>query len=358
MEDALTPNAKVAYTLGDIARRVNARIKGNPDRLIGGVAPLEAAGPEHVSFVSHPRSHALAEQSGAAALIVDDSLGHLERDLLICAHPYLAFARTAQLFAEPPRLPGGIHPLAFVGADAELGEGVAVGAFAHIGEGCAIGRGTRIYGGVYLGHGVRVGAGCILHPRATVLDGCIIGDRVTLHSGAVVGSDGFGFAQDERGRHVKIPQMGVVQIDDDVEIGANCTIDRATMGKTWVQRGVKIDNQVQIAHNVTVGEHSLLVSQAGVAGSTQLGKHVVLAGQSGVGGHISLGDRVRLAAQSGVSHSVAAGIDLMGSPALPAREWVRLYGTMRRLPQMREELKALKERLDTLERDLQGKGHD
>jgi UDP-3-O-[3-hydroxymyristoyl] glucosamine N-acyltransferase len=179
-----------------------------------------------------------------------------------------------------------------------------------------------------------------------------------VHSGAVIGSDGFGFAQDEQGHHVKIPQMGIVQIDDDVEIGANTTIDRATLGKTWIRRGTKIDNLVQIAHNVVVGEHSALIAQVGIAGSVQLGSHVVLAGQTGVSGHVSIGDRVRVAAKSAVAHAVAAGEDMMGIPAIPIKEWMRIYGNIRRLPQMRNQLRELVEKVKELEQALQGNDHD
>jgi UDP-3-O-[3-hydroxymyristoyl] glucosamine N-acyltransferase len=224
-----------------------------------------------------------------------------------------------------------------------------VGPLAQIGTDSRIGRGTRIYGGAYLGAGVTVGEDCLVYPGVTILDGCCIGNRVIIHSGTVIGGDGFGFAQDEQGRHVKIPQVGIVQIDDDVEIGANCTIDRATFGRTWVQRGTKIDNLVMLAHNVEVGEHSILVSQVGVSGSTRLGKHVILAGQAGIVGHIEIGDGARVGAKSGVSHSIKAGEDMSGSPAMPHKEWLKAMVTLRRLPQMREELRNLTKKIAELE---------
>jgi UDP-3-O-[3-hydroxymyristoyl] glucosamine N-acyltransferase len=350
--------ASITFTLGELASHVGAVLKGSSGVPIQGVASLEDARPDQISFVCDLRHAALATTCRAAALIVDASLEHLDRPLLICASPYLAYARVAQLYAAPPVLAPGCHVSAFLGDGVQLGADVAVGPLAHIGNGCVIGSGTRIHGGSYLGRDVHIGDQCLIHPRATVLDGCRIGHRVILHSGAVIGSDGYGFAQDENGHHVKIPQMGIVQIDDDVEIGANCTIDRAALGKTWIQKGTKIDNQVQIGHNVVVGEHSLLVAQVGIAGSTQLGRHVVLAGQVGVNGHITIGDRARVGAKSAVAHSIQAGEDMLGTPAVPIKEWLRTYANIRRLSQFRDDLKHIRGTVQRLEQALQGKGHE
>jgi UDP-3-O-[3-hydroxymyristoyl] glucosamine N-acyltransferase len=263
----------------------------------------------------------------------------------------LSLAKAAQLFAENPDPPEGVHESAWVGDGVHLGKGVSIGPLAHVGHGASIGSGTVILGGAYLGSGVCVGENCLIHPRATILDRCRLGNRVIIHSGVVIGSDGFGFAQDEKGRHIKIPQVGIVQIDDDVEIGANCTIDRATFGRTWIQQGTKIDNLVQIAHNVTVGEHSILVAQVGISGSTRIGKHVILAGQVGIVGHIEIGDRVRIGAQSGVPYSVKAGEDVLGSPAMPHKEYLRCAAGFRHLPRFREELRELKAKVGKLEEE-------
>jgi UDP-3-O-[3-hydroxymyristoyl] glucosamine N-acyltransferase len=233
-----------------------------------------------------------------------------------------------------------------------------VGPLAYVGSDCQIGPRTLICGGAYVGDAVVIGADCIIHPRAVILDECRIGDRVIVNSGAVIGSDGFGFVQDEQGHHVKIPQMGIVRIDDDVEIGANSSIDRATLGKTWIRQGTKIDNMVHIAHNVVVGEHCILVAQVGIAGSTQLGNHVVLAGQTGVLDHVTIGDRVRVAAKSAVAHSIKAGEDMLGIPAVPIKEWMRTYGNVRRLSQFRNQLKELAEKVKTLEQAMQGNSDD
>lgn len=349
---------KRSFTLGELARLVGADLKGDAGLRVLGVASLEDATPEYVSFVAQPRYVQLAAASRAGALIVDASYKGRERSLLICSSPYLAFARVAQLFAEPLRLPAGVHSSAQIGTGTQFGEDVAVGPLTCVGAHCQIGPRTLVFGGAYIGDGVTIGADCIIHPRAVILDGCQLGQRVVVHSGTVIGSDGFGYVQDEQGCHTKIPQMGIVQVDDDVEIGANCTIDRAALGKTWIRKGTKIDNQVQIAHNVIVGEHCILVAQVGIAGSAQLGNHVVLAGQTGVNGHITLGDRVRVAAKSAVAHSVDPGEDLAGTPAVPIKEWMRTYGNLRRLPQFRNQLKGLAEKVKELEQALQGNDDD
>ena len=346
------------FSLAELAGRIGAVLKGPGTLRVHGIAALEEARPDQVSFVSHPRYARLVPDCRAAALVVDASLEDLERPLLISSDPYLAFARLAQLFAQPPALALEVHPSAFIGEGVELAADVAVGPLAHIGNGCIVGTGTRLYGSCYLGPEVRLGKHCLIYPHATILNGCQLGDRVIIHSGAVIGSDGFGYAQDQDGHHVKIPQMGIVQIDDDVEIGANCTIDRAALGKTWIQQGTKIDNQVQVAHNVVVGAHNLLVAQVGIAGSTKLGDHVILAGQVGVNGHITIGDRVRVAAKSAVAHSVKEGEDMLGIPAVPIKEWMRTHGHIRRLGQMRDEIKRIKSMVTNLEQALQGNGHE
>lgn len=344
--------SKKFHTLGEMAELVGARLKGNPEIRIEGVSTLEEAGPNQLTFLTHKRYAELIPQCKAAAVIVSPIHEDLDFPLLIAEMPYLALAHASQLFYEPPPLLPGIHPRSYVSQGVVLDDSVSVGPLAHIGPQCRIGENTRIYGGVYLGSGVHVGKDCVIHPRATILDGCRVGDRVVIHSGAVIGSDGYGFAQDAHGRHVKIPQTGVVQIDDDVEIGANCAIDRATFGRTWIQRGTKIDNLVQIGHNVVVGEHSLLVGQVGVSGSTRIGRHVILAGQVGIAGHLEIGDRVRVGAKSGVHSSIENGADVSGYPAVPYKEWLKTMANLRKLSQFKEELRQLKAKVKELEREF------
>lgn len=340
--------------MGELAGYVNGAVKGDPEVRIKGIMPLEAAQPEHLTFLTKGRFVELAAQCKATAVIVGPDFKDLDQTLLICDQPYLAMARIAQLFAEPPHIPPGVHPRACIGENVELGADTAVGALANIGAGCRIGRGSRIYGSAYLGSRVQVGDNCLIYPGVTILDDCLIGSNVIIHSGTVIGSDGFGFAQDERGRHVKIPQVGKVRVDDDVEIGANCTIDRAAFGETWIQRGAKIDNLVQIGHNVVVGEDSILIAQVGIAGSARLGRHVILAGQVGVIGHIEIGDRVRVGAQSGVSGSVKPGEDISGSPAVPHKEWLQTCAGLRRISRMRDEMRQMQKKIQKLEESLHG----
>ena len=346
-------------TLQELARLVGGSVKGDPRTVVEGVNGLREAGPREIAFLtaSHHRRHPdFATEAGA--LVVPPDLEDLDGPLLIASNPYEAFARIAQAFASPPFLETGVHPRAFVAEDALLGPEVRVGPLAHIGKGCEIGEGSRIYGSAYLGSDVRVGRHCLVHPNATILDGSRLGDRVIVHAGAVVGSDGFGFAQDAQGRHVKIPQQGFVQIDDDVEIGAGCTIDRATFGKTWIREGCKLDNLVHVAHNVTVGEHSILVAQVGISGSVRLGSRVMMGGQAGVVGHVEIGDGARVAAKAGVGRSVKPGEDVMGIPAVTQKEWLRAYGDFRRLPRLKEELRRLEKRLLQLEGAVKGQDDD
>jgi len=335
-------------TLGELAQRLGAELRGDWDLRISGVAALEDATKTEISFVVNPRHRRLAKQTAAGALIVPPGMEDLERPLLVSPNPYLAFAQALALFTERPRTAVGVSPEAHLGDEVRLGQGVSIHPLAYVGEGAIIGDRVTLHGGAYVGAGVEIGDDTFIHPNVTILDRCIVGKRVIIHSGTVVGSDGFGFAQDG-GRHVKIPQTGIVRIDDDVEIGANCAIDRATLGMTWIQRGAKIDNLVQVAHNVVVGEDSIIVAQVGISGSTRLGKAVVLAGQVGVVGHLEIGDGVRVGAQAGVTKSIAAGQEVLGSPAVAYREFVRTSGMINRLPDLRKRVMELEKRLAQLE---------
>ncbi|MHC1743764.1 MAG: UDP-3-O-(3-hydroxymyristoyl)glucosamine N-acyltransferase [Syntrophobacteraceae bacterium] len=340
------------FSLGMIAERVGATLKGDPEILIHGVVGLETASPGDLSFVTSAKYRRMVPQCRASALIVPPDLAALDQPLLIVDNVMLAFARASQLFARPPRLSEGIHPTAVVESGAVLAEEVRVGALSHVGERSCVGARTLIYGGAYVGHDVRIGEDCLIYPGVVVLDGCIIGNRVILQSGVVIGADGYGYAQDEQGRHVKIPQRGIVQIDDDVEIGANTTVDRAVFDRTWIQKGTKIDNQVMVAHNVVVGEHCILVAQVGISGSTRLGRHVILAGQVGVVGHLEIGDGARVGAKSGVGRSVKAGESVAGIPAVSQWDWLKSRANIHKIGHMKDELRALSERVATLEEEL------
>ncbi|MGV8074664.1 MAG: UDP-3-O-(3-hydroxymyristoyl)glucosamine N-acyltransferase [Syntrophobacteraceae bacterium] len=350
MVESRSGNPEKSFTLGAIAELVGATLKGDPTTGISGIGALEDATPGELSFITSPRYSGLLSECRASALIAPPSLKDLPFPLLISHQPYLALAKAAQLFAVPPFLSSGIHDSVVMGDNVELAQGVSVGALCQIGSNCRIGKGSKLYGGVYLGGEVELGEGCVLYPGVTVMDRCRIGNRVIIHSGTVIGSDGFGYAQDDKGHHIKIPQTGIVQVDDDVEIGSNCSIDRATFSRTWIKRGAKIDNLVQIGHNVVVGEHSILVAQVGISGSVRLGKHVILAGQVGVAGHLEIGDRVRIGAKSGVGHSIKAGEDMAGIPVLPQKEWLRNIKNLQRMSTFKDELRQLKARVEQIEK--------
>lgn len=337
-----------ALTLAELAERLGAELEGDAAALVSSVAPLDAAGPGQVTFLHNPKYRPLLETTRATAAIVGPKDRVTGRNLLVSSNPYLALAGAVALLhpAEHPRR--GIEPGAHVHPGAELGEGVAVHAGATVEEGARVGRGTVIYPGAYVGLGASVGADCVLYPNAVVRERCALGDRVILQPGAVVGSDGYGYARDGA-RQVKIPQVGIVVLEDDVEVGAGSTIDRAALGETRIGRGTKIDNLVQIGHNVTVGEDCLLVAQVGVSGSTRLGNRVVLAGQVGVVGHIAIGDGAMVGAQSGVGADLPAGAAVSGSPAFSHKEWLKAQAVVRRLPELRARVMELEKRLRELE---------
>jgi UDP-3-O-[3-hydroxymyristoyl] glucosamine N-acyltransferase len=314
----------------------------SPTFRIRGVASVAEAAADEVTFLGNPKYLPALRRSKAAAVLVTQEFAEPVTPALIrVPNPSLAFARLVAHFAPSPVVfPTGVHDSAVVGEGVHLGHNVSVQAFAVIEPGASIGDGTVVGAHSYVGHGAKIGAGSFLHPRVTVAARCVIGNRVILHSGVVLGSDGFGF-ENEKGRHVKIPQVGIVQIDDDVEIGANTTVDRARFGRTWIGEGTKIDNLVQIAHNVVIGKHCLIVAQVGISGSTRLGDYVTLAGQVGVAGHLEIGDRVVVSAQSGVSKTLEANEMYMGSPAVPAAEYREQVAHMRRLHKLAERIQKL-----------------
>jgi UDP-3-O-[3-hydroxymyristoyl] glucosamine N-acyltransferase len=284
---------------------------------------------------------ALRRSHAAVVLVAEDFAEQVAPVLVRVPNPSLAFAQLVAHFAPAPVVfSPGIHPSAVIAAGVQLGQGVSIQPFAVIEAGASIGDGTTVGAHSYVGRDARLGANCLLHPRVTVADRCVVGNRVVLHAGVVLGSDGFGF-ENKQGQHVKIPQVGIVQVDDDVEIGANTTVDRARVGRTWIGAGTKIDNLVQIAHNVVIGKHCLIVAQVGISGSTRLGDYVTLAGQVGVAGHLEIEDRVVVSAQSGVSKTLQAGGMFMGSPAVPASEYREQVALLRRLPKWTERVQNL-----------------
>jgi UDP-3-O-[3-hydroxymyristoyl] glucosamine N-acyltransferase len=341
-------------TVAEIARKLGADVDGDGGRVITAVGGVRDAGPGEIAFVSQARYAADAEASQAGALIVgrdwDRPCGAA---LLRVDKPEAAFTEVAQWFAQPPPAPDvGLHPSALISPDAELGEGVSVGPWCVIEAGAVIGPRAVIGAQCYVGHGVRIGADSRLYPQVSIREHCVVGARVILHNGAVIGCDGFGYAVDKQGVRTKIPQIGIVVIGDDVEIGANTTVDRARFGKTRIGTGVKIDNLVQIGHNVIIGDHAVIVAQVGIAGSSHIGPKAILAGQSGVAGHLTVGAGAVVGAQSGVVRDVPPGAYVLGFPAAPQKDTARQYALVARLPELAKRVADLQARLAALEQKL------
>jgi UDP-3-O-[3-hydroxymyristoyl] glucosamine N-acyltransferase len=320
-------------------------ISGNADCEISGVASLAEATPGEITFYGNPRYLAAFRKTRAsAAFVPEDFAEQIVEGQIRVADPTRAFEQVVLKFApQQITFPAGIHPSAVVAPGVSLGEKVSIGAHAVIEPGARIGDGTRIGAQSYIGHETTIGADCLVYPNVTIRERCQIGDRVILHSGAVVGSDGFGFEM-ATGGHKKVPQIGIVQIDNDVEIGANTTIDRARFGRTWIQEGVKIDNLVQIAHNVVIGKHSIIVAQVGIAGSVRIGAGVVIGGQAGIIGHIEIDDGTMIGAQTGVSKSLHGGT-WWATPAVPLKESMEHLAWVRRLGKLFARVKALEDKL-------------
>ncbi len=350
----------MTFRLAELAARVGGEVVGDGELHLEGVAALEEAGPAQISFFSNRKYRREFEQSRAGAVVVEpEEEVPAGRAALRVHNAYLAFAKITTLFNPPARARPEVAPEAVVHPSARVHPSAQVMPLASVGPGAEVGAGTILHPGVQIGEGARVGAGCLLYANVVVREQCVIGDRVILQPGVVIGSDGFGFAFDPEGegqgpRHFKFPQVGIVVVEDDVEIGANTCVDRAALGVTRIGRGTKIDNLVQIAHNVEVGPLSLLVSQVGISGSTKLGMGVVAAGQVGIVGHLKIGDGARIGAQSGVTNDVEAGATVAGSPARPHTAWLKNMASLDHLAEMRRELIRLRKELERLQ-SAQGK---
>lgn len=341
--NTLSDSTNSVLTLAQIAETVKATLVGDGSVKITGAAPIESAGSTDISFVANPNYTKFIATTNAGALVLDPETACDRLPTLRHCNPYLIFAKVVDiLYREPVLVEPGISPNAVIEKGAVIGDGCAIGPLCHICAGAKIGKNTRLVSSVYVGRDSWIGDDCLIHPGVRIMHGSRVGSRVLMQGGAVIGSDGFGFAQSETG-HKKIKQVGWVEIGDDVEIGANTTIDRGALGPTKVGRGTKVDNLVQIAHNVEIGEHCLLVSQVGISGSTKLGNFVVLAGQVGLVGHIELGDGVKVGAQSGVPHSIPAGKAYFGYPARELMEAARIEASVRRLPELLKRVKKLED---------------
>jgi len=343
-------NGVVPAKLKAIARRIGGAVVGDGNTWITGICGIKEAAPGQLTFVANSKYLHLLETTRASAVITSREMKPGRLPAIQTDNPSLAFAKLASLInPETEDRPRGVSPKAVLGRGVRLGKGAAVQAYAVLGDGAEVGDRTVIYAGCYVGAATRIGNDCLLYPNVCVRERVEIGHRVVIHPGTVIGSDGFGFATVE-GVHHKIPQTGTVCVEDDVEIGANVTIDRARFGRTVIGKGTKIDNLVQIAHNVVIGPNCIVVAQAGISGSTTLGRNVVLAGQAGVVGHIVIGDNVMVGAQSGVSKSVPPNTQVWGCPAKPLARAKRVNAAMQRLPELHEKVEELEERLNRMEK--------
>lgn len=338
-------------TVREIAAAVGGEICGDPAVEIRAVASLREAGPGDITFIANPRYAGLVAETRASAVLVGRSWAESAAAVLIRVDdPDKAFTQTAEFFAPPPVAPPpGIHPAAVIASDAVIGEGASIGPCCIIEPGVQIGARAVIFGGCYIGHGVKIGDDLRMYPHVSVRERCRIGHRVILHNGVVIGSDGFGYNVDKNGVRTKIPQTGIVSIGDDVEIGANTTIDRARFGVTRIGNGAKIDNLVQIAHNVEIGDHAVVVAQVGISGSASVGGGAVLAGQAGVVGHVHIGSGAIVAARAVVTKDIPSNTFVSGNPAGPHKEEQKLQALVRRLPEMKRKIADLEKRIREME---------
>jgi UDP-3-O-[3-hydroxymyristoyl] glucosamine N-acyltransferase len=339
----------VERSVSEIAEHLHADVVGDGTVVIRDIQGIDEAQEGDLTFIANPKYRKHIATTRASAILVSPDIKESSKTLLVVKDPYVALTRILSLFYPPEQDFTGISGQAFIEEGAFVAEGAVLYPQVYVGREARIESRAVLYPGVVIGPGAMVGEESILYPNVTIYRRCRIGKRVVLHAGVVVGSDGFGYANPGR-ENLKVPQVGIVQIDDDVEIGANTTIDRGTLGKTWIQRGAKIDNLVQIAHNVVIGEKSIVVSQVGISGSTKLGRSVILGGQAGLVGHITVGDGVMAAAKSGITKDVAPGKIVAGAPAVPHAEWLRTQGVIAKLPGMRHTVNALLKRVEELEK--------
>ncbi|MEO8100154.1 MAG: UDP-3-O-(3-hydroxymyristoyl)glucosamine N-acyltransferase [Acidobacteriota bacterium] len=339
--------------LGELASALGCELRGDPSLPITGVAGMDQASETQLTFLANPKYAPKVKTTRAAAVLVSEFIAGLLPAQLISSNPYLDFSRALAMFYQAPRPASGVHPQAAVAPTAKIGEGASIGAFAVVGENVIIGKNAVLHPHVVVYEGAAIGDDFLAHSHATVREFCRIGDRVTLQNGVVIGGDGFGFAKRADGSHAKIVQSGVTVIEDDVEIQSLTSVDRASMGETRVKRGARIDSLVQIGHGCVIGEDNIICAQVGLAGSSILEKNVLLAGQVGISGHLTIHDNAIIYAQSGIGGDVPAGAVMSGSPAFPAREWLRSITAFPKLPELLKTVRQLEKRLAALEQTAQ-----
>ena len=340
-----------SISIKEAAQIVSGKLIGDENLRLSGIASLSDATSKDISFAVNERLKEKVERSKAGAFLLPENWpNEINKPAILVKDPYLGYALLAQYFFDKPFEKKGIHQSAVIGKGCEISENVSIGPNVVIGNNVKIEGLVTIHPGVVIGNNCKIGEGSEIFPNVVIYEGCRIGKRVRIHGGAVIGADGFGYAQGPHGM-VKIPQVGTVIIEDDVEIGANSTIDRAAFGETRIGKGTKIDNLVMIAHNCQIGAHCAIVSQVGISGSTKVGSGVMLAGQVGIVGHIEIGDGVKVGAKSGVPNSVPAGQIVSGIPAMPHRKWLRVINSMKRLPELIKDVRNIKKALERLQKD-------
>ena len=338
-------------TLREIADLIEGELEGDGDLVIKGVDSLESAKPGYISFFNDKRYKELVSETKASALIVGEKIDLFAGPQIVVPNPGLGFAKISQIFAPPVHRYPGISDRAILGKDVVIGENPSIFPTVYIADNVRIGNNVNIFPGVFIGNNCIIGDNTLIYANVTILNDTVIGKNVIIHSGSVIGSDGFGFEKDSSTR-VKIPQKGIVQIDDNVEIGAGNCIDRATFGRTWIKRGVKTDNLVHIAHNVTVGEDTVIVAQTGISGSVTIGKTVTIAGQVGIVDHVNVGDNAMIGPQSGVAKSIPASGIFSGTPAMPHKLFLKSSVLIPKLPELTKNIMELKKKVKELEKKL------
>lgn len=348
----MSEKKSVPIRVSALAKLLDCPYKGKGTTMISGASNLKEAERGELVFLAHRKFRSQLEQTKASAAIipVDETFNRIP--VIKSENPQLSFIKAVEYFFQPHKPAPGIHSQAYVSPTAKIGKDVSIGAFAFIGDEVEIGNRTVIFPFVAMYPRTRVGRDCFIHAHVSIREESFIGNKVIIHNGAVIGSDGFGYIQDNRKTHVKIPQKGIVVIQDNVEIGANTTIDRASLGKTIIHKGTKIDNLVQIAHNVEIGSDVILIAQTGIAGSSKIGKNVIAGGQVGIADHVEIGDNVIMAAKSGVTKSIPANSMVAGIPHLDIRDWRKAWVSIPHLYDLLKEIKKLKKKIEKLEKAL------